>query len=215
MKTSLKVLGIMNGTSLDGVDFVLTHIKKSPLQVTFSNHTSCTFPPTLREKLKLATRHELKVAELARLHHELGRFYAYQTEKLGLKKKWKFDLIGLHGQTVFHEGGNSTLQIGEPSYLAATTETPVIADFRAADLAVGGQGAPLATFFHLIAFQKFIKQHPVCVHNLGGISNVSYFRKGSVSLFLNSRKKDIFSFDTGPANMLIDLLAQKLSNGIK
>jgi anhydro-N-acetylmuramic acid kinase len=215
MKSQIRVMGIMNGTSLDGVDFVLTGVKKQPLKTSFISHVSCQFPVALKEKLRRATNHELKVADLSRLHHELGRFYSDQVIQLGLKKKWKFDLIGLHGQTVFHEGGQSTLQIGEASYLSGSTDTPVVADFRAADLAVGGQGAPLATFFHLVAFQDQIKNGPISVHNLGGISNVSYFPKGSVSGFLKGSQKGIMSFDTGPANMIIDLMAQKLSSGKK
>jgi anhydro-N-acetylmuramic acid kinase len=102
------------------------------------------------------------------------------------------DLIGLHGQTVFHERRVATLQIGEPSYLAMKSRKKVISNFRVADIAVGGEGAPLASFFHQVVFGQ--KKKSISLHNLGGISNLSLIVNGQLKL----------GFDTGPANMLID-----------
>lgn len=202
MAQTLKVLGIMSGTSLDGVDFVKIKVHKKNLKCEFIAMQSFKFPLQLRKRLFLAAQNEKKVAEVSNLNHDLGRFY--QECFLKLKKPMKHvDLIGLHGQTVYHEGQRSTLQIGEPSYLALTSKVPVVSNFRAADIAVDGHGAPLAPFFHEVAFGK--KKKVVSVHNLGGISNLS--------LIVNGKLKT--GFDTGPANMLIDEEIRNASHGEK
>lgn len=209
----MKVLGIMNGTSIDGVDLVLTEVKKSPLSSRLISHTQFEFTPKLKSALVVAAQHRLKVDELARLHHELGRFYAETVMRVVKTKKWKFDLIGVHGQTVFHAPPDGTLQIGEMSYLRVATGKPVACDFRPMDMAVGGQGAPIATLFHkdiLVPLaKKWLSKNKtvakaVAVQNLGGIANVSYFEKTRT-----------LSFDTGPANMLIDLCLQTETSGEK
>ena len=197
-KKSLKVLGIMNGTSLDGIDFVLVQISKKNLKCKFLKMKSFSFNKNLKKELTSAAAHELKVDQLALLHHELGRYYADCYKKLGFGS---VDLIGLHGQTVFHKGGVASLQIGEPSYLSLAAACPVISDFRVSDIAVHGQGAPIATFFHQIVFGKINKK--LSVHNLGGISNLTLIKNGHV----------VQGFDTGPANMLMDLEIQRSSQG--
>ena len=197
-KKTLKVLGIMNGTSLDGADFVLVKINKKNLQCQFLKMKSFSFSKALKKILASAAAHELKVDQLALLHHQLGRYYVDCYKKLNFGSK--IDLIGLHGQTVFHQGKVASLQIGEPSYLSLAADCPVISDFRAADIAVGGQGAPIATFFHQIVFGKLTKK--LSVHNLGGISNLTLIKNGKV----------VQGFDTGPANMLMDLEIQRSSN---
>lgn len=201
-KNQLRTLGIMNGTSLDGVDFVLidTNFKKENCK--YLAMQSFAFPKKLRDELRLATQHLLQVDRLAMVHHDLGRFYANCFKKLKPIFK-KIDGIGLHGQTVFHAGGQSTLQIGEPSYLAAVSRVPVVSDFRVADIAVGGQGAPLVTLFHQYVFGDHRSTRSL--HNLGGISNVTIIRKKQVTQ----------GFDTGPANMLMDLTIQVASQGEK
>lgn len=211
----LSVLGIMSGTSLDGIDFVLCDVERSSLKIKFSAHARSVFPIDIREKLGLATEHKLNVAELALLHHDLGRLYA--KEYLKHSKNWKVDLIGLHGQTVFHHAPVATLQIGEGSYLSEVAKCPVICDFRVADLAAGGQGAPLATYFHAVCFRNLTTEGSIAIHNLGGISNVTYFPENAPDF--NKLKKlpdyynKIISFDTGPANMLIDLRISKFTKG--
>lgn len=205
-KKELRILGIMNGTSLDGVDYVLCKIKKnkSKIQISFLDQEFQAFDFDFRQRLKKAADHQTKLDETAELHHDLGRLYCEQLKKIAKKKKWKFDAIGLHGQTVFHKAPHSTLQIGEASYLSAHFSVPVIADFRVADLAVGGQGAPVASLFHKVAFQSQFPKQWISLHNLGGISNFSLLDpKGNVEK----------SFDTGPANMLMDLMVSKISKG--
>ena len=197
---TMRVLGIMNGTSLDGVDFVLVDIVKTKLSCAFKKIKSFSFSNELRGKLSLAASHKMEVDQLALLHHELGRFYATCFKKLNFGK---IDLIGLHGQTVFHRGKVASLQIGEPSYLAAMAKCPVVSDFRVADIALDGQGAPIATFFHQNIFGSLAKK--LSVHNLGGISNLTLISGGQV----------VQGFDTGPANMLMDLEIQRSTAGKK
>lgn len=207
---AITVLGIMSGTSLDGVDFVLCRIQCTPLKLTYISEFHSKFPRSLRARLLRAAQHKSTVDELAILHHDLGRFYAREVKRHPGLKRRRIDLAGLHGQTVFHQPPAATLQIGEPSYLAAALGAPVVADFRVADLALHGQGAPLATILHAALFQKLIAKESVAVHNLGGISNVSYFQRGSIKDLKHSGSRKVLSFDTGPANMLIDLTAQRL-----
>lgn len=204
-KKNLTVLGIMNGTSLDGVDFVLVKIQKPKNKnnypkISYLAEQAFAFPKDLRLRLIAAARHDLKVNDLSLLHHELGRFYAKCYSKLKPKMK-NADLIGLHGQTVFHQAPMATLQIGESSYLADISKKPVIADFRVSDLSLGGQGAPIATLFHQVAFGS--PKETISVHNLGGISNLTLISQKGVEL----------AFDTGPANILMDMLMQKISAG--
>ena len=186
----MRVLGIMSGTSLDGVDYAVCRITSSA-EIHFVDHWSVSFPTALKERLHRAARNEAMTYELGDLHHDLGRFYAKGASKV------RVDLAGLHGQTVFHNPGRATLQLGEPAYLSEVLRVPIISNFRAADIAAGGQGAPLATIFHRHVFAERGKH--VAVNNLGGISNVT-------SLDWRTGKEPVvLAFDTGPANVLIDL----------
>ena len=228
MKDQLNVLGIMNGTSIDGVDFVLCKIRRKPFSCTLVAHEHLEFSRELADDLRAAAQHKLHVDSLALLHHQLGRFYAESVLRVSKKEKWKIDLVGVHGQTVFHAPPHATLQIGESSYLQVALGVPVVSDFRALDLALGGQGAPIASLFHRevlvpLARKKYgasksisarasgktvkgSSRAPlsVAVQNLGGIANVSYFDG-----------KHALAFDSGPANMLVDLAMKKFSNGAK
>jgi anhydro-N-acetylmuramic acid kinase len=205
-KNELNIVGIMNGTSLDGIDYVLISVKRSGKKVfaKYLKHESRDFPKQLHEKLKKATIQQLDVKSLALVHHELGRLYAEQLKEIQKKKRWKFDLIGLHGQTVYHAGGVASFQIGEASYMSYDLNVPVVSDFRVADIAAGGQGAPIASLFHRDIFSKEFKGKSIALHNIGGISNLT---------LLNNKGDVEQAFDTGPGNMLIDLLVQEISNG--
>jgi len=191
----------MSGTSIDAVDYALCGVDAR--RIVLRKHWQVAYPATLRRRLHEAATNRSATHELGQLHHDLGRFYAEQAAKAGISKP---KLIGLHGQTVFHDGDHhATLQIGEPAWLAQKLGVPVASNFRAADLAAGGQGAPLATMFHARVFAERGKH--ICVNNLGGISNVTSldWRKGS--------SPQIIAFDTGPANMLIDLAASRATKG--
>jgi anhydro-N-acetylmuramic acid kinase len=165
------------------------------------------------------------------LHHNLGRFYAAH----GSRGKTKPQLIGIHGQTVFHNPDKktpATFQLGEPASLVERLRAPVVNNFRVADLAAGGQGAPLATIFHQFVFGERGKH--VCVNNLGGISNVTSLdwrndfvaasRQNALTLSKNKNgalsrgaatSPKVLAFDTGPANMLIDFAMRHFTNGRK
>lgn len=204
-KKELRIVGIMNGTSLDGIDYVYCSVKNGTrAQISFLEQEFLPFPDEIRRQLIKAANHQLNVAEISDLHHELGRLYRDQLKRIITKRKWKVDVIGLHGQTVHHAPPTATMQIGEPSYMSAQFGIPVISDFRAADLAVGGQGSPIASLFHRVVFQSKFPKEIISVHNLGGISNLSLInRSGDVER----------AFDTGPANMLMDLFIYRSSKG--
>jgi anhydro-N-acetylmuramic acid kinase len=198
------VLGIMSGTSLDGVDYALCAVETD--RVELQRWWRVPFPRPLWRALSQAATDQLTSYATAALHHELGRFYARHAVPDG--SPLRIDLVGLHGQTIYHQpavAAPATCQLGEPAYLAAALGVPVINNFRALDLAVGGQGAPLAPLFHRVVFGQ-PKRH-VCVNNLGGISNVTSidWRRG--------RAPKVIGFDTGPGNMLIDLAMRHFSGG--
>ena len=201
----LSVLGIMSGTSIDGVDYALCSIDHTRVQL--KRYWQTKFSGLLRERLSCAARGLQTSHETAQLHHDLGRWYASEARR-GLVR-CTVDLVGMHGQTIFHNPGRSsaTFQLGEPAYLVEALRVPVVSNFRAADLAAGGQGAPLATLFHCVVFGK-MGEH-VCVNNLGGISNVTSidWRTGSKAVTM--------AFDTGPANLMIDLAVQHFTDGLR
>ena len=200
---SLRVLGIMSGTSLDGGDCALCQVGPD---VELLKLWSVPFPKPLHRRLHLAASGEATGWETAQLHHDLGRFYATAAQRDPAARRAQ--LIGLHGQTHFHHPHPTrpaTLQIGEPAYLAESLRVPVVSNFRVADLAAGGQGAPLASLFHQVHF-CWAGQH-VCFHNLGGISNVT-----SMTLRRGQAPR-LRAFDTGPANVLLDLAMRHFTNG--
>ncbi len=199
----IRVLGIMSGTSIDGVDYALCSV--SAAGVRLRKLWSVKFPAALRSRLHRSACGEASSHELAQLHHDLGRFYARHARRGSGQSKPQ--LVGLHGQTVYHHPhlkNPATLQIGESAYLVEELRVPVVSNFRAADLAAGGQGAPLASLFHQVAFGQ--PGCHVCVNNLGGISNVTSldWTKGT--------KPAVLAFDTGPANVLIDLAIRHYTN---
>ncbi|MGB0578927.1 MAG: anhydro-N-acetylmuramic acid kinase [Limisphaerales bacterium] len=198
----MRVLGIMSGTSLDGVDFGLCQVARGRIELL--ELWSRSFPAGLQRRLRNAAADAASSHELAQLHHDLGRFYARHAGG----GKQAPELIGLHGQTVFHKPSKTrpaSLQIGEPAHLCEAMRCPVVSNFRAGDLAAGGQGAPLATAFHSVAFA--LPGKSVAVNNLGGISNVSWFPTQA------RRQVDAatLSFDTGPGSMLIDQAMRMLT----
>jgi anhydro-N-acetylmuramic acid kinase len=204
--TDRLVLGIMSGTSLDGVDYALCRIGGAGLAL--QAFWSARFPKDLQETLRAAARGDLKSHTLAQAHHDLGRFYARHAVSPQAARGQAPELVGLHGQTIFHNPSRrrpATLQLGEPAYLVEHLRVPVISNFRAADMAAGGQGAPLATLFHQHVFAR--RGQHVCVNNLGGISNVT-----SLDWRKAARPK-VLAFDTGPACVLIDLAMRALSRG--
>jgi anhydro-N-acetylmuramic acid kinase len=204
-KKHRRFLGIMSGTSLDGVDYALCEMGQGGLRlIRLWSHP---FPAALRQRLHDAASNVAPSYETGQLHHDLGRFYAKGAMD-GLRGV-RPDGVGLHGQTIYHNPDRrspATLQIGEPAYLVEALRVPVVSNFRSADIAAGGQGAPLATMFH-----KEIFAAPglhVCVNNLGGISNVT-----SLDWRRRVGGPRVTAFDTGPGNVLMDMASRHISRG--
>lgn len=200
---SMLVLGIMSGTSIDSVDYALCEVTMKRIRL--ARHWQAQFPATLQRRLHAVARGESLCHEVGQLHHDLGRFYASGARE-GLRRA-RPQLVGLHGQTMYHHPhptAPATLQIGEPAYLVEALRLPVVSNFRSADIAAGGQGAPLATLFHKVVFAR--RGHHICVNNLGGISNVT-------SIDWRRGQPKVRAFDTGPSNVLLDLAMRHFTNG--
>lgn len=206
----------MSGTSADGVDAVLVEIAGSPpgLQWRLQAHRHMRWPDDLRGSILRACRGDLPLTELVRLHARLGREFASAALEIARAARVRMRSIAAiasHGQTVWHEPPRSrrdrtagTLQLGHPAIIAARAGVPVVADFRAADMAVGGQGAPLVPFADFVMLNSPAETR--AVQNIGGIGNVTYLPAGC-------RMEDVLAFDTGPGNMVMDALARLYSQG--
>jgi len=205
----------MSGTSADAIDVALVQI--SPTHPQLLAHTARPLPSALRaEILRIAEGAPATAAQISQLNFRLG--HAFAEAALAALRQFRIPasriaLIGSHGQTIFHQGrpvpflGHptaSTLQIGEPAIIAARTGIPTVADFRPADIAVGGQGAPLVPFADYLLY-RHAKLGRVSL-NLGGIANVTVIPA-------NATPAQIFAFDTGPANMLLDALVARFTHG--
>lgn len=216
---SRKVIGLMSGTSADGVDAALIEVSgQGPrTRVELLAHAVHPVDPGLRHEIVQSCQPRSgTVDRICQLNFRLGEVFAEAAlavaREAGLTMA-EIDLIGSHGQTLFHiparDAGRglvtpSTLQAGEPAVIAERTGVTVVADFRCRDMAAGGIGAPLAPYVHHLLFGD--PKRTVCVHNLGGISNLSLLPKGRD---LNR----VTGFDTGPANMVIDRIVEEVSGG--
>src|SRR3982750_383999 len=129
----MRVAGIMSGTSLDGIDVAIVELPA----VGTLRFLSTPYPARIRERLLAVSNAVTHTSEISRLNFELAELYARAVKRVG-----PVDLIGCHGQTIYHEGRSNTLQIGEPAVLAERTGTPVVSNFRARDIAAGGRGGP-------------------------------------------------------------------------
>jgi anhydro-N-acetylmuramic acid kinase len=215
------VLGLMSGTSADGIDIALARISGAPppVKARLINHTAVKFPAQVRaEILRVAEQRAITAGELSQLNFRLGQLFA-DAAKSACKRfrvaVSSVDLIGSHGQTIFHQGQAvhylggrvaSTLQIGEGAVIAAQTGVTTVADFRPADMAVGGQGAPLVPYADYLLYGDGKVGRASL--NLGGIANVTVIPAGAA-------RAKVFAFDTGPANMLIDALVAHFTGGRK
>ena len=210
---SMIVAGIMSGTSADGIDVAVVHIEAGrPLpKLTLLAHEGFSFPAALRRAVLAAMNAaSTSTAELARLNWRLGIAYAEAVEATVKKHAIHLDLIGCHGQTLYHQAramsyaGRSfacTWQAGEAQVIAAVLGVPVVSNFRPADMLAGGQGAPLVPLLDTVLFA-----HPKrgrVLQNIGGIANLTAIPAGA-------RADALIAFDTGPGNMVIDALALEL-----
>ncbi|MCS6780616.1 MAG: anhydro-N-acetylmuramic acid kinase [Geminicoccaceae bacterium] len=198
------VAGLMTGTSMDGLDLVLLRVPAGiPRRFELLAHAHEPMPADLRAAL--APQGGLALAEAARLDRRLGAWFADGLERLVRASGHRPDLVGCHGQTVYHEHGVTTCQLGEPAFLAERLGCPVVSDFRRNDIAAGGCGAPLVPIV-----DRWLLERPgegVLALNLGGIANLTAIPPAERA------DLPLLGFDCGPANMVLDELARRFSAG--
>jgi len=207
------VAGVMSGTSADGVDVAVVRIQGRGSYLSFDLlvHDYSEYPKPIRQAVLAAMNcSQISVAELSRLNFRLGEFYAGAVAKAQKRAGKHLDLVGCHGQTIYHQGTAEpylgekiacTWQTGEGSVVAARLGVPVVSDFRPADMAAGGKGAPLVPLLDYAIFRS--KNKGMIVQNIGGIANLT-------AIPADAQPDEIAAFDTGPGNMVIDRLMQVL-----
>ena len=229
------VAGVMSGTSADGINVALVRFAHhgatgtSPVQaqtrgkigaltggdarlsITLLAHEEYPFPAPIRRTILSMMNAELaSVADLARLNFLLGELYAEAVTKTARKHRAKLDLVGCHGQTLYHQGVPAsflgrklavTWQTGEAAVIATRLGVPVVSDFRPADMAVGGKGAPLVPFLDYFLYRD--QRVGRIAQNIGGIANLTAIPAGATL-------RQVVAFDTGPGNMVIDAVMQEL-----
>ena len=212
----MKVIGLMSGTSVDGIDAVVVEIhgEKLDLQVDLLDSAIFPYPIDLREQiLAVAAGKAISLAELADLDDAIAHEFATAAHHLAQKQQ-QIALIGSHGQTVYHrppqnEGQNLgySLQLGRGELIANLTNIPTVSNFRTSDIAAYGQGAPLVP-----KVDAALLAHPTkyrCIQNLGGIANVTYLPRKQLANW----EAKILGWDTGPGNILLDLAIKQLTQG--
>ena len=210
----MRVIGLMSGTSADGVDAALVEWPEgdAPRPFELIAFRQDPFPESLQKRIHELAAGRLPpgsaLSELAGLDVLLAERFAESAialaESAGIPLA-KIDAISSHGQTVAHHPElRATLQIGDPSLIAERTGCTTVADFRPRDIAAGGEGAPLAPFFHFAAFSD--PDESRLALNLGGIANLTWLPRGG-------RADDVIAFDVGPANALIDGVVAIFSEG--
>jgi len=224
------VAGIMSGTSADGINVALVRLASSqpmwsratrPRVLDSSNLTfkfvaqaEYPYPKVVRRAvLQAMNAAQISVADLARLNFLLAELYAEAVLTTQHRFRLKVELIGCHGQTLYHQGEPAnflgrklavTWQTGEGAVIAARTGVPVVSDFRPADMAAGGKGAPLVPFLDYLLYRD--RQIGRIVQNIGGIANLTAIPAGASA-------KQVIAFDTGPGNMVIDALVSHMTEG--
>ncbi len=214
-KRTRTVIGLMSGTSTDGIDAALVRIQGSGFSTRIKElafHT-VRFSPTVRKKLlRIQDTASITLEELARLHFAVGELFAGAALAL-LRRcghpKERVDLIGSHGHTIAHYpkpakligvSTGATMQIGDPGVIARRTGIVTVGDFRSADVAAGGEGAPLVPYFDFLVFRSEAESRGLL--NIGGISNLTVLRRGCAA-------RDVSAFDCGPGNMIVDYLMNR------
>jgi anhydro-N-acetylmuramic acid kinase len=214
MKKSMIVAGVMSGTSADGIDVAVVRISQTERwapKIKLLAHDAFAYPAGLRRKVLAAMNAQaISTAELARLNWRLGLEYADAVQTTAKKHGMKLDLVGCHGQTLYHQArpekyaGSTfacTWQLGEASAIGAAVGAPVVSNFRPADMFAGGQGAPLVPMLDYVLFGD--SKRGRVLQNIGGIANLTAIPAGGWG-------KQIIAFDTGPGNMVIDALMAEL-----
>jgi anhydro-N-acetylmuramic acid kinase len=218
-KSAMIVAGVMSGTSADGIDVALVQIAEPEAlgrgarghTIRLLGHMHFPYAAKVRTGILAAMNADrARVADLARLNFLLGELYADAVLATQRRYRVKADLVGCHGQTLYHQGQRqsflgrkvaTTWQTGEAAVIAARVGAPVVSDFRPADMAAGGKGAPLVPYLDYLWFRD--ARIGRIVQNIGGIANLTAIPAGA-------RSQEVFAFDTGPGNMVIDAVTQEL-----
>lgn len=231
-RNSMIVAGVMSGTSADGINVAIVRIGEKnsersrarspravaargsdhpPHTIKLLGHAEFSYPPKVRDAvLSAMNATRASVADLSRLNSLLGELYADAVLAASRRFRVKPDLVGCHGQTLYHQGEiqeflgrkiTTTWQTGEAAILSARVGTPVVSDFRPADMAAGGKGAPLVPYLDYLWFRD--ANIGRILQNIGGIANLTAIPAGA-------RRADTFAFDTGPGNMVIDAVTEEL-----
>lgn len=212
---TMYIVGLMSGTSLDGIDAALVRVNNSGLETEMEmiEFVTCPFPKEIEKEIMQSLSADTSNVQLiCSLNFKLGKLFANAVKEVCHKAGFpinKLDLIGSHGQTIYHQPLQeqnyipSTLQIGEAAVIAHDTNTLVISNFRTMDMAAGGQGAPLVPFTEYILYRSEAKGR--LLQNIGGIGNVTVLPK-------QASLDDMYAFDTGPGNMIIDEVCRQLFN---
>jgi anhydro-N-acetylmuramic acid kinase len=233
MKKDMIVAGVMSGTSADGINVALVRInsreapntapgsrgrelavslpKGRPRHFELLGHSECAYPQNIRAYVLAAMNApRAGVADLARLNFLLGEIYSDAVLATARRFRTKVELVGCHGQTLYHQGEPqlflgrkvaATWQTGEAAIVAARVGVPVVSDFRPADIAAGGKGAPLVPFLDYLLFHD--ARVGRLAQNIGGIANMTVIPAGAAA-------SEVAAFDTGPGNMVIDSVTEKL-----
>ncbi len=212
------IAGLMSGTSVDGIDVALVEIEGEGFdqKITPIAFHEVPFPAGVRQGVLSVSNAQISTARLSQINFLLGELFGEAVAEACRRSSIpldRLDLVGSHGQTIYHQAQpttlydravNSTLQIGEPALIASRVGAPVVADFRPADMAVGGQGAPLVPYVDYLLYRDAAKGRIAL--NIGGIANLTAIPAGAPP-------DDVFAFDTGPGNMVIDALVSQFSVG--
>jgi len=210
---AMTVAGVMSGTSADGVDVAVVRIAPGRMrpQLELLAHEGFAYPARLRRAvLEAMSATAVSTAELARLNWRLGLQYAEAVSTTVKRHKVKLELVGCHGQTLYHQAHAEayagrrfacTWQVGEAQAIAARVGVPVVSNFRPADMLAGGQGAPLVPLLDYVLFADARRGR--VLQNIGGIANLTAIPAGAMA-------GRVMAFDTGPGNMVMDALAMQL-----
>ncbi len=190
----------MSGTSLDGIDVAIVEIAGRGIETI--GFESTPYSASLRDRL-LACAESGGARAISQLNFELAELYGKAAMR-AIARFGAVELIGCHGQTVYHAGGRYTLQLGEAAVIAERAGVPVVSNFRARDIAAGGQGAPLVPYVDYLLFRDTTRTRIAL--NIGGIANITVIPP-------RAAPEQVIAYDTGPGNMVIDALAQKFTQG--
>ena len=212
------VAGIMSGTSVDGIDVALVELGGEPpaLSLRLVAYHETPFPAAVRAEVLAVSDATVSTARISRLDFLLGRLFGQAVveacHSAGVAVR-ELDLVGSHGQTIYHQGAAqhwhgfdiaSTMQLGEAACIARACGAPVVSDFRSADIAAGGVGAPLVPYVDYLLFRSEAANRVIL--NIGGIANLSALPAGQPA-------RAVIAYDTGPGNMVMDQLVACLTSG--